>query len=160
MQVFYSTPLGSHTLPVLPMMVPGNLALPKSHQTPLPMINSLLDGIVFLKTTSLPAQAPSDVCQRTGLRSSCWSGLPYVEALGPLPSCTACLPTSCSPVTHQPSQSQQEQGRSSPDLSLRFSAPRVTDKSLMMGSPCDGKWGAEPDVPGIAGGGGPAELLC
>lgn len=34
----------------------------KSHQSPLPMINSLLEGIVFSKTTSLPAQAPSNVC--------------------------------------------------------------------------------------------------
>lgn len=62
MQVFYSTPLGSHTLPELPMVVPGNLALTKSHQISLFMINSLLDSIVCLKTTSLPAQAPSDVC--------------------------------------------------------------------------------------------------
>lgn len=60
--MFYSTPLGSHTLLVLPMVVPGNLALTKSHQIPLFMINSLLDSIVFLKTTSLPAKAPSDVC--------------------------------------------------------------------------------------------------
>lgn len=29
-----------------------------------------------------------------------------------------------------------------------------------MGSPCDGKSGAEPGGPGILGGGGPAELLC
>lgn len=49
-------------LAVLPMVLPGNLPLTKSHQSPLLMINSLLDGIVLLKTTSLPAKAPSNVC--------------------------------------------------------------------------------------------------
>lgn len=97
--------------------------------------------------------------QRTGARSSCWSGLLYAEALGPPPS-TACLPTSCSPTTHQPSQSQWEQGRSSQDLSLRSSAPSVTNKRMMMGSPCDGNWELSQVCQSPVGGSGPAESCC
>lgn len=134
----------------------------KSHQSPLPMINSLLEGIVFLKTTSLPAQAPSNVC----LEPEDWSEVLMLvwASLCRSSGATAihCMSANLMfpPTTHQPSQSQWEQDRSSPNLSLRSSAPSVTNKRMMMGSPCDGNWELSQVCQGPVGGSGPAESCC